>query len=625
MSQPNSMIGKFFYRIWKTIDVAGRLMIGLIALTIFILFVRSCTSGPDLPRVDDGAALILAPKGVIVEQETYLDPIERAMQEAQGIAPNETSIYDLLDAIEYAKNDDRISVMVINVNSLQGVYAGISKYQDLREAINEFKESGKKVIAVGDYYMQGQFYLASAADEVYMNPFGMLMFEGLGGNNTYFKSALDNLGVNVHVFRVGTFKSAVEPFIRDDMSEAAKEANREWMGDLWTHMKQDLAASRDMSVEEFDDFVENYLVKFEAVNGDSGELAVQEGFIDKLMTRGEFRQYMIDMVGLNEKKDSYKAIGHKNYLKAVRPLVELPSNKDTVAVIVAKGEIVDGSRKEGVIGGDSTARLIQKARLDDKVKAIVLRVDSPGGSAFASEVIRSELERAQNEGKVVVASMGGVAASGGYWISATSDEIWAHPTTITGSIGIFGMVPTFEEPLNKLGVHRDGVGTTKWTLAFDPMDGISPEFAQLIQRSIERGYDRFLSLVAEGRNMTKEEVDQIAQGRVWSGEDAHRLGLVDQLGDLEDAIESAAKLANIGDDYAVKFIKRELSAEEVFIRNLLENAKAEGKLDAVIAQLNNGETDIIGHVLGRAQKIVNIFNNFNDPNHVYAHCMCVGE
>ncbi len=623
MSQPNSMIGKFFYRVWKTVDVAGRLMIGLIALTIFILFVRGCASGPDLPQVDEGAALILAPKGIIVEQETYLDPVARAMQEAQGTAPNETSIYDLLDAIEYAKNDDRISVMVINVNSLQGVYAGISKYQDLRKAIDDFKESGKKVIAVGDYYMQGQFYLASAADEVYMNPFGMLMFEGLGRNGTYFKSALDNLGVKVHVFRVGTFKSAVEPFIRDDMSEAAKEANMEWLGDLWAHMKQDLAGSRNMSVEEFDNFIENYLVKFEAANGDSGELAVQEGFVDKLMTRGEFRQYMIDMVGLNEEKDSYKAIGHKNYLKSVRPLVELPSNKDTVAVIVAKGEIVDGSRKEGIIGGDSTARLIRKARLDEKVKAIVLRVDSPGGSAFASEVIRSELAHAQNEGKIVVASMGGVAASGGYWISATSDEIWAHPTTITGSIGIFGMIPTFEEPLNKLGVYRDGVGTTKWTLAFDPMDGISPEIAQLIQRSIERGYDRFLSLVAEGRNMTKEEVDQVAQGRVWSGEDAHRLGLVDQLGDLEDAIESAAKLANIGDDYAVKFIKRELSAEEIFIRNLLENAKAEGKLDAVIAQLKDSETDVIGHVLGKAKGIVNIFNNFNDPNHVYAHCMCV--
>lgn len=620
MSKPNSMIGRFFYRIWKTVDVAGRFFIGLIAITLFVLLVRSCVSGPDLPKINEGSALILNPAGVLVEQEKYVDPIKEIVAGSKGAEDSETSMYDLLDAIEYAKEDDDISVLVIQTNNLMGAYGGISKYQDLRDAIADFKTSGKKVIAVGDGYSQGQYYLASAADEVYMNPKGGLMFEGMARTGTYFKSALDKLGVNVHVFRVGTFKSAVEPFIRDDMSEAAKEANIEWLGDLWQQMQNDIAGSRDMEVAEFDNFIENYLEIIKENNGDGAQAAVEHGFVDKLMTRGEFREHMINTVGFNDKKDSYQAIGFSKYLKARRPLIDMPSGKDKVAVIVAKGEIVDGNRKEGIIGGDSTARLIRKARLDDSVKAIVMRVDSPGGSAFASEVIRSELALAQKEGKIVVSSMAGMAASGGYWISATSDEIWAHPTTITGSIGIFGMVPTFEEPLDKLGIHRDGVGTTKWSRSFDVMSGISDDLKAVIQVNIEKGYDDFLSLVAEGRDMTKQEVDNIAQGRVWSGEDAHRLGLVDKLGDLDDAVDSAAKLANIS-DYEVRFIMRELDPTEQMIREILQNAHASGNYQSLVSA--GAESNPLLHAVGnQLQEVYSLLMNYNDPNHAYAHCMC---
>ncbi|PXF62813.1 signal peptide peptidase SppA [Kangiella spongicola] len=614
------MIGRFFYRIWKTVDVAGRLLIGLIAITILVFMVRGCVSGPDLPKVSDGSALILNPAGTLVEQTTYMDPIEEVIADAQGTKSPETSMYDLLDAIEYAKNDDSISVLVLQTNNLTGAYGGISKFQDLREAIEDFKTTGKKVIAIGDWYSQGQYYLASSADEIYMNPQGSMMFEGMARTGTYFKSALDKLGVNVHVFRVGTFKSAVEPFIRDDMSEAAKEANIEWLGDLWQSMKQDIAASRDMTTADMDNFIENYLEILKANDGNGAKAAVESGFIDKLISRAEFRDLMINQVGLNDKQDSYKAIGFKDYLKARRPLIDMPSSKDKVAVIIAKGEIVDGSRKEGTIGGDSTARLIRKARLDNSVKAIVMRVDSPGGSAFASEVIRSELVQAQKEGKIVVTSMAGMAASGGYWISATSDEIWAHPTTITGSIGIFGMVPTFEEPLNKIGIHRDGVGTTKWARSFDVMSGISDDLKEVIQTNIEKGYDDFLSLVAEGRDMTKAEVDAIAQGRVWSGEDAHRLGLVDKLGDLDDAIDSAAKLANIS-DYEVRFVEREISPTEQMIREIMQNTEAQASMQS--ASNLSAKTNPMIHALGQQLKeVYTLINNYNDPNHAYLHCMC---
>lgn len=620
MSKPNSMIGRFFYRIWKTVDVAGRLLIGLIAITIFVFMVRGCVSGPDLPKVSDGSALVLNPAGTLVEQTTYMDPIEEIIADAQGTKSPETSMYDLLDAIEYAKNDDSITVLVLQTNNLTGAYGGISKFQDLRKAIEDFKTTGKKVIAIGDLYSQGQYYLASSADEVYMNPQGSMMFEGMASTGTYFKSALDKLGVKVHVFRVGTFKSAVEPFIRDSMSEAAKEANIEWLGDLWLSMKQDIASSRDMSTADMDNFIENYLEILKANNGNGAKAAVESGFIDKLISRAEFRDYMINQVGLNDKKDSYKAIGFKDYLKARRPLIDMPSSKDKVAVIVAKGEIVDGSRKEGTIGGDSTAQLIRKARLDNSVKAIVMRVDSPGGSAFASEVIRSELVQAQKEGKIVVTSMAGMAASGGYWISATSDEIWAHPTTITGSIGIFGMVPTFEEPLNKVGIHRDGVGTTKWARSFDVMSGISDDLKEVVQANIEKGYDDFLNLVAEGRDMTKAEVDAIAQGRVWSGEDAHRLGLVDKLGDLEDAIDSAAKLANIS-DYEVRFVEREIPPTEQMIREIMQNTEVQASMQS--ASHLSAKTNPVIHALGQQLKEVhNLINNYNDPNHAYLHCMC---
>ncbi|NVJ68488.1 MAG: signal peptide peptidase SppA, partial [Gammaproteobacteria bacterium] len=398
------------------------------------------------------------------------------------------------------------------------------------------------------------------------------------------------------------------------------EANIEWLGDLWSAMKSEIAQSRGVEEAKIDNFINNFPALVKAAKGDTGKLVLEQGFVDKLMTRGDFRQYMIDMVGMNEKKTTYKNIHYKSYLKAKRPLIELPtSGENQIAVVVAKGTIVDGFQKEGTIGGDSTAKLIRKARMDENVKAIVLRVDSPGGSAFASEVIRAELERAQNEGKIVVASMGGMAASGGYWISATADEIWAQPTTITGSIGIFGMIPTFQEPANKIGIFADGVGTTPFAGAFNPIKDIPEEVGGVIQDIIENGYDEFLALVAKGRDMTVAEVDKIAQGRVWSGIDAKRLGLVDELGDLNDAIQGAAKLASM-DDYKVKFMKRELSEKEKFMKNLLDNAELTGSISELNSEVKTNS--MVKALSGEIKQIVETFGNFNDPNHAYVHCMC---
>ncbi|MCW8998071.1 MAG: signal peptide peptidase SppA, partial [Kangiellaceae bacterium] len=453
---------KFFKNLWHGLDLTRKILLNVIFFGFLFWIIAIIASAGDKVTVEKGVALILKPKGYVVEQLTYRDPVESAMQEATGNEdPPETLLYDLIDAIKEAKEDDRITALVIYPKYMWG--AGVTKLQDLSDAIVDFKTSGKKVISYDDNYSQGQYYLASTADEVYMGPQGGVFLTGFARIGTYFKSMLDLVGVNMHVFKVGTYKSAVEPFIRDNMSEEAKEANRAWLGDLWSDFTQDVAQNRGIEADDISAYINNYKESLIEYKGDSAKLAVDKGLVNKLMTRIEFRDYMIGLVGKDDKHKSYKQISHKSYLKAIRgPIPYLDQRKDRVAVITAKGNIMDGEHKEGNIGGDTVSRLIRKARNHEKVKAIVLRVDSGGGSAFASELIREELLKAQEKGIKVVVSMGDVAASGGYWIAANADEIWARPSTITGSIGIFGMLPTFEKPLNKFGIYRDGVGTTKY-------------------------------------------------------------------------------------------------------------------------------------------------------------------
>ncbi len=582
---------------------------------MFFWFIAIIASSGDKPKVEKGSALILRPNGYIVEQLTYRDPVEVAMQEATGNedAP-ETLLYDLIDAIKNAKDDDRITAMVIDPKYMWG--AGVTKLQDLADAVKDFKSSGKKVIAYDDNFSQGQYYLASLADEVYMGPQGGVFLTGFSRIGTYFKSLLELVGVNMHVFKVGTYKSAVEPYIRDNMSEEAKEANRAWLGDLWTDFTKDIAERRGLQTDDIAAYINNYKETLIEYNGDSAKLAVEKGLVNKLMTRIEFRAFMADLVGEDEENTSYKGITHKSYLK---PIPYVNNSKQRVAVITAKGTILDGNQKEGAIGGDTVSALIRKARNNDKVKAIVLRVDSGGGSAFASEVIREELIKAKEQGIKVVASMGDVAASGGYWISASADEIWARPSTITGSIGIFGMLPTFEKPMNKYGVFRDGVGTTKYANPVDTGLPLSEDVAEIIQTGIEAGYEKFLTIVGEGRNMTRDQVDEIAQGRVWSGKQAHKLGLVDNLGSLSDAIESAAKLAGI-EDYFVWNVKRKLSEQEKLMAELF--GQAETLINMQEAANTKRQPTLKSKFLEQVNTSFKALEQWNDPKHAYATCLC---
>ncbi|MEO1369934.1 MAG: signal peptide peptidase SppA, partial [Acidobacteriota bacterium] len=397
------------------------------------------------------------------------------------------------------------------------------------------------MIASGDSYAKAGYFLATSADEIHMNELGIILLDGYGRWRSYHKDGIDKLEVDWNVFKVGDFKSAVEPFLLNEMSEEAELANREYLDDLWAAYVDHIAERRGMTSEKIRGDIAGLVELMESTGGDTGQLALDTGLVDKIGSRQAVRDRMIELVGENDEGTSFAQINMPTYLEALGESRHRYKQKgDGVGIVVARGTILDGSHPPGTIGGDSTAQLIRQAREDESVKALVLRVDSGGGSAFASEVIRKELELLREAGKPVVTSMGSVAASGGYWIATTSDEIWASPVTITGSIGIFGMFPTFQEPLRKyMGTQVDGIGTTWLSGAFRPDKALDPKAGELFQLGINNGYKEFLERVGEARDMTPEEVNQHAQGRVWSGTDAFERGLIDQLGDIDAAVASA--------------------------------------------------------------------------------------
>ncbi len=615
------MIGRSFYYLWRIFDVNRRVLFGLIALVISISFIIGIFSDGDKVKVPEGAALVFAPSGIITEQPAYKDPVAKALEEAMGNKdPKEENIYDLIEVLRNAKDDDRITMIAMYPQGIVSV--GPAMLEMLRDAIADFKTSGKKVVSMGDYYSQAQYYLAAQADEVYLHPYGAVFLEGYSRVRTYYAAMLENLKVTPNVFKVGKYKSAIEPYLRDDMSEYAKEANMAFLTDMWTAYKTDVAAARGIDADSIDSQINGFAESMKTSGGDFAKLAVEQKLIDGVMSRPDFRAMMIEKVGENEKKTSYKQINHSQYLKAIKAPFDIENpNTKKVAVIVAKGAIVDGKQKEGMIGGDTVAYKIRQARTNENTAAIVLRVDSPGGSAFASEIIREELIKAKDQGLPLIVSMGTYAASGGYWISANADEIWARPTTITGSIGIFGFIPTIERTLDWAGIHRDGVGTTELAGAFDTGRALSQPIKDIIQANIENGYRRFLNLVATGRDMTVDQVDEIAQGRVWSGLKAKELGLVDNLGSLKDAIASAAKRAELDEgSYDVWFVKRELSETEKFMAELFKNASVQSLIEDIDTPALNTPAD---KILLQIQTDLQQLKQFNDPNHAYVHCDCL--
>ncbi|WP_102796854.1 signal peptide peptidase SppA [Bowmanella denitrificans] len=615
MAAQKSMVRTLFGGIWSVLNFSRKLFFNLIFILIVVAIIIGIASEEGKIEVPKDSALILNLNGELVIEKTAVDPFAQFMQEAfeEKDENPEVLLRDVLFTIDNAKHDKRIKAMVLDLHGLQ--HGGLDKLQQIGDALDSFKESGKPIYAIGDYFSQEQYYLAAHANHLYMNPMGWMILDGYGRYRLYFKSMLEKLKATTHVFRVGTFKSAIEPFIRDDMSDAAKQANQAWLDALWSQYKADVAQARGMDVSNFDEKLDDFLAKFEQVGGDFAQYALENKWVDGLRNREEIRNELVAVVGEDKSARGYRHIGFKQYLQVINgPYLPMPKDTNNVGVVVAKGTILNGTQKAGTIGGDSTAALLRKARLDDSVKAVVLYVDSPGGSAFASEVIRQEVENIKAAGKPLVVSMSTYAASGGYWISAGADEIWAAPSTITGSIGIFGMFMTYENSLDYLGIHADGVGTTEFA-GMSAVRALDPRIGEVIQRNIEHGYDQFITLVANERDMDKGKVDSIAQGRVWIGQTALELGLVDKLGYLDDAVSAAAELAGL-EQYDTKYVERDLSPKEQFWNEFF------GVASTWFGGALKSQSD--GQLMGLVKQLVAEFDTFaklNDPRGAYALCL----
>jgi protease-4 len=558
-------------KVWQLIT-ALKNAIGNLLFIAFIVLVIVALVGHESESIPASAVMIVDPEGVIVEQLRSIEPIEEFLR---GGEPEnaETLGRDLVDAIQLAETDDRIKAIALDLSRLQGTT--LNQYDDIGNALDSFKASGKPVFAYGARFTQSQYYLASFADTIYIDKeslpvMGGVFLQGFGAYPLYLKSALDKLQVSMHVLKAGIYKGAAETFLRDDMSDEYRESTQEVIDFLWDSYLSKITLHRNISAEEIINYIDNYATLLDQTENGPAQLALELGLIDGLVTSTEWRAEMQAISG--ESGDTFEHVVYRSYLQSMRPPIPVQNpDTDKIAVIIAKGTILDGEQPAGEVGGDTIAKLIRKARNSKNVKAVVLRVDSPGGSAAASELIRIELAATQESGKPVVASMGGYAASGGYWISSTANKIFASETTITGSIGVFTIFPTFERSLDYLGVHSDGIGTTSLSGAMNNFEKIKPVFKRMLQNSVNQTYNKFLALVSEGRGLSFEEADSVAQGRVWSGSQALEHGLIDGIGDVNVAIESAAALAGLT-DYGVVYMQKELSPREQFLRQVLQSA-----------------------------------------------------
>jgi protease-4 len=605
--------------IWRFLDGFRKTMHLLIMLSLALVLLAGLVG--DRPQLPKFAALVLSPEGALVDQLSG-DPLERAITRAQGSAVEETLLKDLVDALAAAKTDARIKAVVLQLEAMTGGLASLPKLQELGAAIDEFKTSGKKVIAVGDAFSRDQYYVASRADEIFLNPNGTVIIEGYGRYRMFFKQAIEKLDIDYNVFRVGEFKSAEEPFIRDDMSAESKAASMAVLDVIWSSYQADVTAARGLADDALQSFADRAPELLAEVDGDLARLALEYGLVDGLKTRSEMRGRLIEVIGADPDDDeNFPSVGTDSYLAVVRDKQKPNKAKNKVAVVLAVGSILDGKQPPGTIGGDSTAQLIRTARKDEDVKALVLRVDSGGGSAFASDVILQELALFQATDRPLVVSMGGVAASGGYWISMSADEIWANPNTITGSIGVTASLPTVQRTLDRLGVHVDGVGTTRLAGQLRIDRELGDDLRSIISQSIAQTYRQFINQVARNRDKTPEDIDSIARGRIWAGRDALDIGLVDKLGDLDQALASAAELAGLAEgQYRIDYVEPEL---DFAARLALQFAGAWTPLVRVFAPTATLPPQLQA-VMSQLAEPLHLLESFNDPRGLYAYCFCTG-
>jgi len=609
------IIAGFFKWTWRLLNFIREFILNVFLILLILVCVGVYFSFQSKPADAPKGALLVDLSGTVVDKPSVNNKVRQWGRELLGTSSNrlqENSLFDLVDTIRQAKDDKNITGMVLQLTDFTGTDQTSLQY--IGKALREFRDSGKPIYAVNDSYDQSQYYLASYANKIYLSPQGAVDLHGFATNNLYYKSLLDKLKVTTNIFRVGTYKSAVEPLIRDDMSPAARDADGRWIGALWSNYLNTVSANRQLTPEQLFPGAAGVLSGLQQTGGDMAQYALKNKLVDTLASRNEADSEMIKAFGWNKQAKDFNYTSIYDYSPKPKP-----DNSDPqIAVIFATGAINDGEEQPGAVGGDTTAQQIRDARLDPKVKAIILRVNSPGGSVSASEVIRSELAAARDAGKPVVVSMGGMAASGGYWISTPANYIIASPSTLTGSIGIFGVINTYQNTLDNFGVHTDGVATSPLA-DITVTKALPPEFAQMMQLNIENGYKNFLGLVAKARNKTPEQIDEIAQGHVWIGSDAKNNGLVDQLGDFDDAVKKAAELAKLP-KWQLNWYVSEPSLTDMLFSQV--SASAHAMLPAAIqAYLPAPVTKMALELKSQAD----LFNNMNDPQNRYALCLTCGD
>ena len=565
--RPRGPVLRFFKGLWDAVNFSRRLVLNLIFLLLVFLLIAALAAGGRGTTLQDRTTLVIAPEGALVEQYSC-DVVSRGLAQATGGQDcKEVQLRDLLRALDAARTDKRVERVLVRTDKM--TFSGYASLREVAAAIARVRASGKQLVAFGENFDQAQYLLAAQANEVYLDPMGGIVLEGLGRYRQYYREGLqDKLGVDVHVFKVGEYKSAVEPYVLDAASPQAKEADLFWMNDVWQRYLGDVAKLRKTTAAQLSADIDALPADLMAARGDLGRYALSKKLVDGLKTQEEVEALLARRgVADEDAEGGFRSVDLGAYLGHIdSAALKAVDERPQVAIVVAEGEIAGGEQPPGSIGGESTAALLRDARDDDGVKAVVLRVDSPGGEVFASEQVRREVVALKAAGKPVVVSMGDLAASGGYWISMNADRIYADPSTITGSIGIFGLIPTIPRTLEKIGVRTDGVGTTRLAGAFDVTRPLAPEVGQVIQSVIDKGYRDFTGRVADARKRSVAQIDAVARGRVWSGAQARERGLVDAFGGLDDAVKDAAQRAKLGkaEDWQWKYFEKAATPFERF-------------------------------------------------------------
>jgi protease-4 len=612
MNSEPSIFARFFLGTWRVIDGARKLVLNLVFLVILYIVVMAFIDAGDTLMIQPDTALVLRPYGNVVEQYSGT-ALDFALQQATETMRSETRLRDLVESIRRARDDDKIARLVIDPNYLWRI--GLASLQELEAAVADFKTSGKPVIALADNLGQQQYLLAALADEIWLNPGGTVWIDGFSAYRQFYRDGLDKLEVEVNLFRAGEYKSAAEPFVRNDMSEQAREANLFWIGGLWQHYLESVSRHRGIPLEDLSSAINNFADRLDAADGDFARYALELGLVDQLVDRPQANHELARQGAPGGGSEGFRQVDFENYL-AITDIQNLPSSKNKIAIVVAEGEIVRGAQPQGMVGSISLTEKLRSVAQNRDVKAVILRINSPGGEAFASEKIRREVQSLKETGKTVVVSMGDIAASGGYWIAMSADEVWANPSTITGSIGVIGMLPTFARPLEKLGIHTDGVGTTPLAGKLRMDRPLEPDLKRIFQRAVERSYKDFLQVVAQARGKTPDEIDKVAQGRVWSGSQAKKNGLIDQIGTLQQAVDAAARIAGLGSDYEVVYEERELSTFESLLVEMTGNVMAK------IGLGTTGVTALRSTLLEDLLADLKILSRSTAGFSVAAHCLC---